>query len=41
MFLEIFFLTMFVIGVLLGVEDRPQFKAVDVSPARPDDGRWL
>jgi hypothetical protein len=26
---------------LLGVEDRPHMKRIDVSPAMPDDGRWL
>jgi hypothetical protein len=25
----------------LVAEDRPGFKRVDVSPARPDDGAWL
>jgi hypothetical protein len=25
----------------LVAEDRPGFKRVDVSPARPDDGSWL
>ncbi len=25
----------------LVAEDRPGFKRVDASPARPDDGRWL
>ena len=27
--------------VLLGAEDRPEFKRVDVSPALYDDGSWL
>ena len=22
-------------------EDRPHFKRIDASPARPDDGSWL
>jgi hypothetical protein len=22
-------------------EDRPAFKRIDVSPAKPDDGAWL
>jgi len=22
-------------------EDRPDFKRIDVSPARADDGRWM
>jgi hypothetical protein len=26
---------------LLGAETRPEFKRVDVSPARYDDGSWL
>jgi hypothetical protein len=26
---------------LLGAEDRPEFKRVDASPARYDDGAWL
>jgi hypothetical protein len=25
----------------LVAEDRPGFKRIDVSPARPDDGAWL
>jgi hypothetical protein len=25
----------------LAAEDRPQFKRIDVSPARPDTGSWL
>jgi hypothetical protein len=25
----------------LAAEDRPHFKRIDVSPARPDDGSWL
>jgi hypothetical protein len=25
----------------LVAEDRPDFKRIDVSPARPDDGSWL
>ncbi len=25
----------------LDAEDRPDFKRVDASPARPDDGAWL
>jgi hypothetical protein len=25
----------------LVAEDRPSFKRIDVSPARPDDGSWL
>jgi hypothetical protein len=25
----------------LVAEDRPGFKRLDVSPARPDDGAWL
>jgi hypothetical protein len=25
----------------LTAEDRPGFKRVDASPARPDDGAWL
>jgi hypothetical protein len=25
----------------LAAEDRPDFKRIDVSPARPDDGAWL
>jgi hypothetical protein len=25
----------------LVAEDRPDFKRLDVSPARPDDGSWL
>jgi hypothetical protein len=25
----------------LGAEDRPEFKRVDASPARYDDGSWL
>jgi hypothetical protein len=25
----------------LVAEDRPGFKRVDASPARPDDGSWL
>ena len=25
----------------LAAEDRPDFKRLDVSPARPDDGEWL
>jgi hypothetical protein len=27
--------------VLLGAEDRPEFKRVDASPALYDDGSWL
>jgi hypothetical protein len=27
--------------VLLGAEDRPNFKRVDVSPVVYDDGSWL
>jgi hypothetical protein len=27
--------------VLLGAEDRPDFKRVDASPALYDDGSWL
>jgi hypothetical protein len=27
--------------VLLGAEDRPNFKRIDASPARYDDGSWL
>ena len=26
---------------VLAVEDRPDFKRVDASPARYDDGAWL
>jgi hypothetical protein len=25
----------------LVAEDRPGFKRLDASPAKPDDGRWL
>jgi hypothetical protein len=25
----------------LVAEDRPGFKSIDRSPARPDDGKWL
>jgi hypothetical protein len=25
----------------LVAEDRPAFKRIDASPARPDDGAWL
>jgi hypothetical protein len=27
--------------VLLGAEDRPEFKRIDASPAVYDDGSWL
>jgi hypothetical protein len=27
--------------VLLGAEDRPEFKRIDASPAVYDDGAWL
>ena len=27
--------------VLLGAEDRPDFKRIDASPAVYDDGSWL
>jgi hypothetical protein len=32
---------LFVLAALAATEDRPLFKRIDVSPARPDDGSWL
>jgi len=37
----IVFLLALAVAVLFADEDRPQFKSIDASPARADDGSWL
>ena len=32
---------LFVLAATFASEDRPHMKRIDVSPAKPDDGRWL
>jgi hypothetical protein len=39
--LIVFFSLLFLLTPVFATEDRPHMKRIDVSPALPDDGRWL